>query len=63
MSLRQFIHTYFPDWKITSISTNKISGNIRLRNKETFILVNFNMNNGTSWSDERVTVSHVEACA
>lgn len=62
MSLIDFIDKYFSKWSITSISTcRKGRGSLMLRNKETFILVYFNMNDGKSWTDSCVTVDHVEA--
>lgn len=61
MILIDFINKYFSKWSITSISTcRKGRGSMMLRDKETFILVYFNMNDGKDWTDSCVTVDHVE---
>lgn len=63
MSLRDFINQYFHSWKIATVSTDgTICGCMKLRSNETYIKIFFNLNGNKHWTNDGVTVDHIESC-
>ena len=63
MSLHEFKHKYFADWRIAGITTyGNERGYIQLRNRNSFIKLYFNFNGAKHWTDNCVTLDYIEGC-
>lgn len=62
MNTYKFVKKYFPNWKIGSAThVNGKYGAVILQDKETKIVIFFNLNGDHYWQDEHCTVERVEA--
>lgn len=64
MSLREFRNKYFTDWRIAGITTyGDERGCIRLCDKDSVIELYFNFNGAKHWTDDCVTLDHIQGCS